>query len=35
MTALTGGVAHASPPAGTSYQELYRPQFHFTPARTG
>ena len=33
MTALTGAVAHAAPPAGTSYQELYRPQFHFTPAK--
>ena len=33
MTALTGGVANASPPAGTSYQEPYRPQFHFTPAK--
>jgi hypothetical protein len=33
MTALTGGVANASPPAGISYQELYRPQFHFTPAK--
>src|SRR3954464_6654233 len=26
-------VAAASPSGGASYQELYRPQFHFTPAK--
>jgi fructan beta-fructosidase len=31
--ALTCGVANASPPSSASYQELYRPQFHFTPAK--
>jgi fructan beta-fructosidase len=32
-TTLTGGIADASPPASATYQELYRPQFHFTPAK--
>ena len=31
--ALSDSAATASPPAGTSYQELYRPQFHYTPAK--
>src|SRR5215203_5604819 len=34
--AMTGPVAAAStaaPSAGSSYQELYRPQFHYTPAK--
>ena len=31
-TALTCGTAEAAVP-GVSYQELYRPQFHFTPAK--
>ena len=33
VVALSGGVAKASPPSDTAYQELYRPQFHFTPAK--
>ena len=32
VTALTCGTAEAAAP-GASYQELYRPQFHFTPAK--
>src|SRR5438067_9478982 len=27
------GASTSAPSGGTSYQELYRPQFHFTPAK--
>jgi fructan beta-fructosidase len=29
----TATAAEAAPGAPTAYQELYRPQFHFTPAQ--
>jgi levanase len=34
LTAVVAPAAHAAPPApGGAYEELYRPQYHFTPAK--
>src|SRR3954462_12191319 len=31
--AATAATAHATPSGSTAYQELFRPQFHYTPAQ--